>query len=127
MSWVQQAISDFGESIGIPNLELGPEKSLSFALKSGKEIHIAYLDDASREEVLVGISAPLPQDYLSRIVYALRLCDFRLNDGWTLHTGISEGMLILAMRIPQRQFSILELERALAQLNQFHDEAAGVR
>ena len=127
MSWVHQTIADFGESIGIPTLSLGPKNRLNLALKSGKAIHLAHLEDPTREEVLVAMSTPLSFDYLDRLIYALKICDYRSSDRWTLHAGIADEKLILAVRVPQRDFSLPVLEKLLSQLSQFHDNAIEAR
>jgi type III secretion system chaperone SycN len=120
MSWVDQTIAAFGQTIGIPGLSLGPHKMLELKMEHGGALGFLQLDEENASEVLVHRSRPLGFDAARRIRRALRLTDFRHPSSWPTQVGVRDEELILAMRIPERAFTPDVVEQALSELTRMH-------
>lgn len=120
MNWVEQTISDFGNSIGLPSLALDYNGRVRFSLQQGGNIAIQNLPDLALPEVVVTRSEPIAYASPELFRQALRIADFRTPSAWPLQAGCNQRELFLAMRIPQRAFAMNVLEQALVQLTSLH-------
>ncbi len=116
MNWVEQTISEFGNSIGLPSLTLDYTGKVRFSLQQGGSIAIQHLPDLALPEVVVTRSEPISYATPQLFRQALRIADFRNPSSWPLQAGCNQRELFLAMRIPERAFVMNVLEQALAQL-----------
>ena len=120
MNWVHQAISDFGHSIGIPNLQLDENNRLVLTLSENRRLQIQHLPDLALPEVVVSRAEPLHFASPAILRLALRSSDFRYPNLWPIQAGATENELLLAMRIPQRAFVMNVIEQALTNLAALH-------
>jgi hypothetical protein len=120
MNWVEQTISRFGESIGIPTLALEEGRSLRLKLANDCSILIHNLPDLPIAEVVVCRSEPITYSSSALFRAALQAADFRSPSAWPVQAAANNKELILAMRIPQRAFAFNVLEQALNQLGELH-------
>lgn len=120
MNWVNQAISDFGISIGIPTLQLDENNRLQLTLSENRRLQIQHLPNLALPEVVVSRAEPLHFASPAMLRQALRSSDFRYPSLWPLQAGATDSELLLAMRIPQRAFVVNVLEQAIANLAALH-------
>ena len=121
MNWVNQAITDFGRSIGIPTLKLDQKSRLVLTLPEDRRIQIQHLPELALPEVVVSRSEPLHFAEPEILRLAMRSADFRYPSLWPIQAGATESELLLAMRIPQRAFVMNVLEQALENLKALHE------
>lgn len=124
MDWIQQAISDFGDSLGIENLALDDNDSVELILDSGELVGIVHLADAADREMLVYAGAPLQFDPLAQMERALQLGNARYGDPPAAQTAISNNLLVLSIRLPAREFDLPALDEAVWRLIDMHHDAA---
>lgn len=124
MDWIQQAISDFGDSLGIEGLALDDNGSLELILESGELVGIVHIADAADKEMLVYAGAPLRFDPLAQMERALQVCNARYGVPPAVQTAISNNLLVLSIRLPAREFNLPALDEAVWRLIDMHHDAA---
>jgi len=124
MDWIQQAVKDFGASIGVEELVLDESQGVELTLDSGELVGISHLPDTATPEMLVYATAPLHFSPLRQLEKALRLANARQGEPWLAQTAISNGRLMLAMRLPARLFDLPALDDAVSRLMAMQQEAA---
>jgi type III secretion system chaperone SycN len=124
VSWVDDTVAAFGRTIGIPDLALDERKRVDLALQDGCLIGIRHLVDRSEPELLLCRSRAVGSGASAAVRAALRLSNFRRPHSWPTQTALADGQLMLAMRIPERGFTLDALEQALGELDRLHSEVA---
>ena len=124
MDWIQQAISDFGDSLGIENLALDENDSVELTLDSGERVGIVHLGDMADQEMLVYAGAPLRFDPLLQMERALQLANARYGVLPAVQTAINNNLLILSIRLPAREFDLPALDEAVWRLIDMQHDAA---
>ena len=117
MRWAQEVISDFGKSIGIQNLSIGNDKNLILNLSEDSTIKISLLEDAPVPEIIVSrfiTSNYLPTDIAKKL---LEMSHFELTAEGILQCAADEKRIVVASRIPERNFNIATLENSLSMLD----------
>ena len=118
MNWIEQTITEFGNSIGMPALAFDATLSLRLKMQDERCIFISHLPLLAIPEVLVGRSTAMRYRSPENLRSALRLVDFRNPASWTLQAAASDQEFILLMRIPERAFVLSVLEKALVSLSE---------
>ena len=120
MSWVADTVASFGRSVGLPGLALDDEGSLQLGALGGALIGLLNLDDVREPEVVVYRSVPLDFAFERKLRRSLRLADFRQRRSWPVQVAVVDESLTLALRIPQRAFTLDAFEQALSELTRMH-------
>lgn len=113
MDWIQQAVRDFGDTLGIEDLEFDASQGIELMLDSGVLVGISCLPS---QEMLVYATAPLDFDPLSELEQALRLSNARYGDLPPVQVAISNNQLVLAIRLSTREFDLPALDEAVGRL-----------
>jgi len=133
MSWIEQAIADFGQTLGIPRLTLDAHGRLELDLGAGKILHIRFNPQAQAAdaphyssaaaappELWIAVARPMqsptPAHSAAALRSALRLTDFRQAPPWPLQAALQGESLLLAMRIPERECTVSAIDQAREQL-----------
>lgn len=127
MHWIADTLRAFGETIGLPDLALDDDSSVTLALESGDQLAMQYVADAVGAQMVVTHSRAVYGDPARMLEPVLRLADFRRGLPWSLQAGLQEGRLLLGVRLPERAFSLTTLLEALAALRQFQDRLVEAR
>ena len=127
MNWVEQTVAAFGQTIGIPGLSLSASGSVDLVLEHGGMLSLRHLGEKAPAEVVVQRSKPLGFAPERQIRRALRLSDFRHPSSWHTQVAIDNDLLILAMRMPERTFSLDSLEQTISELMRMHAFIAEAR
>lgn len=122
MNWVTQAISDFGRSIGLPNLALDDDHRLQLLVEDDGILMIQHIPEIALPEVVVSRIEPLRFSAPSNLRQALRCADFRIPNTWPVQVGATDNQLLIAIRIPERAFVMNALEQALTHLDAIHNK-----
>lgn len=113
MDWIQQTVRDFGDTLGIEDLEFDASQGIELMLDSGVLVGISCLPS---QEMLVYATAPLDFDPLSELEQALRLSNARYGDLPPVQVAISNNQLVLAIRLSTREFDLPALDEAVGRL-----------
>ena len=127
MDWIQQAVSAFGKTLDIDNLQFDASEGVELALESGEIVGIACTSGSASQEMLVYVSTPLDFDPLPQMELALRLSNARYGSAPYLQAAIAENRLILALRVDARELSLPALDDAVWRLVELQHEAAAAR
>ncbi|MCW0211152.1 hypothetical protein WHX56_08380 [Achromobacter veterisilvae] len=123
MNSLDQALSAFGEDIGMPGLALGARGNVALQLESGRRVAI----EPSDEEVLVYVSDPAPYDAPERLLQAWRRAHYSRLDGWPVQAALREQdgvpRLLAATRLAAADASAHKLKQAVDYLSRWLDAA----
>jgi type III secretion system chaperone SycN len=124
VSWIEDTIAAFGRTIGILDLALDERKRVDLAIEGGGLIVIRHLVDRVEPELLLCRSRAVGSDASAAVRGALRISNFRRPHSWPIQAALEDGQLTLAMRVPERGFTLDVMERAFAELERLHSELA---
>lgn len=127
MDWIQQAVSEFGRTLGIDELEFDAHEGIELALESGELVGIAYTPELTYQEMLVYVSAQLDFDPLPQMAHVLRLSNARYGSAPYLQAAVVANRLVLAMRLDAREFNLPALDEAVWRLVELQHDAATAR
>ncbi len=112
--WVNQAVAEFGRSMGLADWTLGPDGRASLRLQSGVLVHLV----TGEADLLVQLDCPLAFETPQLLQRALEAAHARLGAPVQLGLrGSGAGMvLLLARRLPLRQVTGTALARQVDEL-----------
>ena len=121
MNSIEQTFAEFGHSLGIERMAPGPNGGITLQL--GQDQLLAFQTVSGG--VLMLLEAPLPPgDTLAVKLRALSLCHWRHAWPLAIQAGISRsGSLVIALRLPERDFRLPGVEQALDLLIRLHQMA----
>lgn len=115
MTWIEDTIAAFGESLGVGPLELDADGEVAFALadQAGQpcELLIRCPPEDVSEAVVSLRCETRTEAGLARA--ALRIADFRQGFAWQVQACGTARHLTLSVRIPKRAFLHASLEEAV--------------
>jgi hypothetical protein len=126
MDWVSHTVSAFGESVGIPQLELDDGGYVLFTVENGGTLCVHDLQPSGGDDVLIMLTAPLPMPAGACVRKALAMADFRANPTWQMQAATRGGELVLTLRMPRHAFMLSVLEDGVEALFDFHTRVAQV-
>lgn len=110
MSWIDDALSDFGRSMGIPDLRFGDNDALQLAFERRGTLFFERLDDG----VLMYLVQQVPYPDAELYARALDACHWRHHHPYAVRAGLrGEDALAFAVEIPNAEFQLPAIERAL--------------
>jgi type III secretion system chaperone SycN len=124
MDWIQQAVREFGDTVGIDNLQFDADEGVELALDSGEIVGIACTPALASREMLVYVSAALAFDPLPQMEFALRLGNARYGNAPYLRAAVINARLVLALRLDAREFDLPALDEAVWRLVERQHEAS---
>lgn len=119
MSMIAETVTEFGRSLGMPNLQLRSNGSTVLAMQS---IGTLAFDVAgpTQDAVVISLSKPLPT---AGEVDGRRLLSFvhhRSRPRLPVQLGTRAGQLILAVVLPREDFTLLKIHEVIRVLDQQH-------
>jgi len=122
MNWVNQTLMEFGRGIGIQQLQFDDKRVVQLQLQSGLRLAIEHID----ERMLIYVIHMLAfEDEIFKL-RALQAADFRRGGAYPLQIGLAgsgvESTLVVLTRLPERRFTLPELNSALDYLCHWVDE-----
>lgn len=120
MTWVNDTIRDFGNSIGLPELMLNERGILELDLPNEARLRIAHLAHLPVPEVVLSRSETVFYPTSAMLAELLKLNDFRNSSEWPIQTAINDRDLCISVRIPERAFVMNVMEQAFLSIKNFH-------
>jgi len=124
VNWVATELLDFGRRIGLPQLALDQADACQLKLESGALIALELVD----EELIIYRCQPLPWPDPALLLRALRRCNTR-EGGTALQIGLrgtaADTKLIVALRLPAREFTAQRLEASWEMIQHWIEDCAG--
>lgn len=122
MSWVEDAVREFGRGMGLPQLSLPEEGALSLAFEHRGTLDIERGADGG---LLVHLGRDHPFASPALLRAALEACHYRARRGRDVQAGLYGDTLVLLVRLKENEVSLPVLEQTLDQLSELHDRLAG--
>lgn len=122
MNWTDQIVADFGSQIGLPELQLNPQRRLR--LDSDDGFGIAFLDSPALPvpEFIVVVARSNSYLKVFQLEQLLRRCHHSFPTPWPLQLACSLSETRLAVRIPHRSLSLSSLNQAVSMLKKLQTE-----
>jgi len=128
MNWVDDTLAEFGRMAGLPGLAPDTSGAVQLSLEAGAVLGIQPAQAGERGEIVVFMGRPagLEKDKLVR--RALSLANFRNAPPLPVQVALRgegpDGLLVAAVRLSERQFTLPKLTHAIDFLIAWHDKVA---
>jgi type III secretion system chaperone SycN len=128
MSWIHETVSAFGRQIGVDNLAFNAQGVFHMQLQSGGVLGVEMVRRGQADEILIYLGRPLGFD--GAALQRRALMQAHVNQAHAEPVQVAtrgdspEALLIMALRMPQRDFTLPALGRSVDYLNRWFD---GVR
>ena len=118
MSWIDDTLADYGRSLGFDNLEFNDSRSAT--------LRFERLGDLFIEEIEGGILLYIARAYdrleTNQLVNALSATHWELNPDFPVNSALhEENTLVFSVSVPESEFNLPTLERAIDFLGRQHD------
>lgn len=126
MTWVDDTLAEFGRMAGLPGLALDASGVVQLSLGAGAILGIHPVLASEPREIVVFMGRPvgLEKDRLMR--QALSLAHFHNAPALPVQVALRgdgpEALLLAAVRLSERQFTLPSLTRAIDFLNAWLDK-----
>lgn len=122
MNLIEDTLAAFGRSLGMPDLRLRTNGSVVLSLQS---IGTLAFDVAGRtqDHVILSLSRPLPQNARVDHRELLKLAHVRHRSALPVHVGLRQDQLVLAVVIPDHEFTLPRITEAIRLLDRRHQSA----
>ena len=131
MTWVDDTIAEFGRTVGLAGLACDASGAVQLSLESGGVLGIHRVQAGACGEVIVlmGRQAGLERDRL--VVRALALAHFRNAPALPVQVALRgegpDALLLAAVRLSDRHFTLASLTHAIDFLTAWLDRVASGR
>lgn len=117
MNWVHQTLAEFGQTLGIPDLDFGSHGVARLQMQSGAWYAVEPARRGEKDEVLVYLSLPCGFDSQRIVQRALKQIHYQHELGrWPLQIAFQgvgpEAALIVLTRMSDRSFTLQSLTDA---------------
>ncbi len=125
MSWVDDALGDFGRTLGFDQLRFPDSGPVRLEFDRLGALFFEQLDG----QILTYVVRTLDRADGELLARALDMCHWRHHHAFPVHAGLhGETELTFAVRIPESDFTVPTIERVVDLLGQLHDAVSeGVR
>lgn len=126
MTWIHDAIAEFGAKLGLQQLGLGTHGAAQLAFEDGGFLTVEPVQRGGREEVLVYIGRAV--GHQAAIATRVALAKAHVARGGPFQVQVSlrgkgvDAMLIAVVRVPDRSFTPQALTQAVDYLMRWQDE-----
>ena len=105
-------IQAFGQRLGLENLTLNHEGLAQLNIEGIGSFFLEHDEQGSRSQLLIYLSAPLPDHDTATPRRLLEACDYRRAIPMPLSAGVFSGRAILLTRMDEQAVSAAAIENA---------------
>jgi type III secretion system chaperone SycN len=121
MSWVDDALREFGQSMGLPNLAFSERGVVRLSIGRMGRLGL----ERQSSEVLIFLLRTIPVGNGKLLRKALTLCHYSEGHPFVVQTGLKgDDQLIFLLRIPEREFTVQAIEQSIELLDRLHASIA---
>ncbi len=124
--WIQDAVAQYGQQLGLPDLALGDNGAAQLALQAGGMLAVEPAPDTG--DVLVYLGRPIGFDGAAVLRNALMRAHHSAASVLPVQVAVRgdgpEALLLVLARVPEREFTTSMLSRVVDYLGRWSD---GVR
>ena len=122
MTLITDTLADFGRSMGIENLALRDNGTLSLNMEQLGTLAIELIGER-REDVSISLMRRIETPDSQACQRLLESCHYRNPAPFPVRVGLtSQGELLFAIRMDTRQFTLPSIHQALEWLISLHDQ-----
>jgi type III secretion system chaperone SycN len=125
--WIHETVLQFGQQVGLPALELGTHGVAQLELQAGGLLAVEPAPETT--EVLVYLGRPLGFDGAAVLRNALERAHHAAAQPMPLQVAVRgagpEALLLALVRVPEREFNLQVLGRAVDVLGRWLDGVRG--
>src|SRR3569833_3734577 len=123
--WVEDTLAQFGRQLGLPTFTLEPYGVAQLQLEAGGLLAIERARTPA-DDVLVYLGRPLGFDWAAVLRRAMRRAHSSSASPVQVQVAVQgdgpEGLLLMMVRIPEREFTPQTLSRSVEFLGRWSDE-----
>ncbi len=124
--WIHDTVARYGQQLGLPGLELGSNGAAQLVLQAGGMLAVEHAPDAG--DVLVYLGRPVGFDGAAVLRHALKRAHYSAAGLMPVQIALRgdgpEALLLVLVRVPEREFTPPVLSRVVDYLSRWCD---GVR
>jgi len=118
---LEQTLNEFGRRMGLPGLTLGAGGLAALDVQHMGRLHLERYDRGTETELLIYLARAVPahdRDIAGRI---LELTHYRHPRSFALSAGIHNDQALVLIRLPERQVTVSNVEKAVLLLAESMD------
>ena len=124
MSLVDEAVAEFGRSIGMERLALRDNGSLLLDMQALGRLAIELIGE-QREDVSLSLIRQVQTPDEKGCERVLELCHYRAPAPFPVRAGLtSQGQLVFAVRMDTSQFTVPNIHQALQWITSLQDQSS---
>lgn len=121
MSWVDDVLGEFGQSMGLPHLKFGERGAARLSFERLGQLGF----EKTAGEVVVFMLRTVPVGNPKAWRKALALCHYTEGHPFPVQAGLKgDTQLVFMVRIPEREFTVQAIEQSIMLLDRLHGSAA---
>ncbi len=110
---LERELSEFGRRMGLQELAFGQNGLVALDVERLGRLHLEKNERAGRTELLVYLARPCPAHDRQAPERALALCHYRHPRPFPLSAGVHGDQAIVLTRLPEREATAANLEKAV--------------
>ena len=121
MSWLDEALADYGRSLGFPRLAFDDRGVVNLMFQRSGALYFERIDDGLLAYLCREMDRPSAAVYAA----ALGLCHWRHNHPRAVNPALRrDRVLVFAARLREDEVSVPVLEQTIGLLQRLHDQIA---
>ncbi len=121
---LEQELNEFGRRMGLPALTFNPDGLAALDVERMGRLHLEKSGKPGTEELLIYLALPYPAHDREAPERALALCHYRYPRPFPLSAGVHGDRLIMLTRLPEREATAANMEKAVLFLADAMNKAA---
>ena len=120
MTWIDDALAEFGRSLGLETLEFNEQGVLSLAYEVSGDLYLERMENC----LLIYLCRELQRPDGALFASALDVCHWRHNHAFPVNPALYENnQLVFSVRLREEDVTVPTLEEVIQLLNRLHDHA----
>ena len=118
MSWVDDALADYGRSLGLPSLEFNESGTASLQFDVLGELYIEQVEGS----ILLYVAREYQRLDTRVMADAMSACHWDGNPAFPANVALhADNNLVFSVTLPETEFDVPNMERAIDYLGSLHD------